>query len=81
LQNWLNSIYGGALLAQIGELSFVIAATAYYRDVIQEYTYQLSIATISITLLLSPFWILMTKKIVDRFAPKSKIPEIGSFKT
>jgi CPA2 family monovalent cation:H+ antiporter-2 len=80
-KNWLNSIYGGALLAQIGELSFVIAATAYYRDVIQEYTYQLSIATISITLLLSPFWILMTKKIVDRFAPKSKIPEIGSFKT
>ena len=75
-RNWRNSVYGGALLAQIGELSFIIAATAYYRDVIGEFTYQLSIATISITLLFSPFWILLTKKIVDRFAPKAKISEI-----
>lgn len=76
---WRNSIYGGALLAQIGELSFIVAATAYYRDVINEFTYQLSIASISITLLLSPFWIMITKKIVDRFAPKPKIDEIGSY--
>ncbi len=77
-KNWLNSIYGGALLAQIGELSFVIAASAYYRGVIQEYIYQLSIATISITLLLSPFWIMLTKQVLDRYAPQSKIPKIGS---
>ena len=76
---WRNSIYGGALLAQIGELSFIVAATAYYRGVIQEYTYQLSIATISITLLFSPFWIIITKKILDKFAPTSKINEIGKF--
>jgi len=78
-RNWRNSVYGGALLAQIGELSFIVAATAYYRDVIDEYTYQLSIATISITLLFSPFWILLTKKIVDRFASKAKIDEIGTY--
>ena len=80
-RQWRSSIYGGALLAQIGELSFIIAATAHYRQVIDDFIYQLSISTISITLLLSPFWILATKKIVGRFAPKAKISEIESFKT
>ncbi len=76
-RNWRNSVYGGALLAQIGELSFIIAASAYYQDVIGEFTYQVSIASISITLLLSPFWIMITKNIVRKFAPKAKFSEIG----
>lgn len=79
-KNWRSSVYGGALLAQIGELSFILATTAYLRNVIDVMIYQLIISTISITLLLSPFWILATKKITEKFAPKSKIPEIGIYK-
>lgn len=79
-KNWRNSIYGGALLAQIGELSFILATTAYLRNVIDVLIYQLIISTISITLLLSPFWILATKKITMKFAPKSKFSEIGTYK-
>lgn len=60
-QNWGNSLYGGALLAQIGELSFIIAATASQSHIISDYGYQLTIITISMTLLLSPFWIGLSK--------------------
>lgn len=63
-RNWKTSLYGGALLAQIGELSFVLASTAFYADIISEYEYQLTIIVIALTLLISPFWIAGTKKIL-----------------
>ena len=63
-RNWRNSIYGGALLAQVGELSFVLAASAFNAQIISDFDYQLSIVVISMTLLISPFWIAATKKLV-----------------
>ena len=63
-RNWKYSIYGGALLAQIGELSFVLAASAFHAQIISDFTYQLTIVIISLTLLISPFWIAITKKAV-----------------
>ena len=63
-RNWRISLYGGALLAQIGELSFVVASTAYYAAIITEFEYQLTIIIIALTLLISPFWIAGTKRIV-----------------
>lgn len=62
--SWRKSLYGGALLAQIGELSFVLIATGYSAGIISEYAYQLTIVIISLTLLLSPFWIATTKRLV-----------------
>ena len=59
--NKRESFYGGALLAQIGELSFVLALTAYQSNVIGEYIYQLTILVISLTLLISPFWIIISR--------------------
>lgn len=56
-----ESFYGGALLAQIGELSFVLALTAYQSNVIGEYIYQLTILVISLTLLISPFWVIISR--------------------
>ena len=61
-RNWKMSLYGGALLAQIGELSFVVASTAFYAEIITDFEYQLTIIVISLTLLISPFWISATKK-------------------
>jgi len=63
-RNWKMSLYGGALLAQIGELSFVVASTAFHSEIITDFEYQLTIIIISLTLLISPFWIAATKKIV-----------------
>jgi K+:H+ antiporter len=63
-KNWKNSMYGGALLAQIGELSFVLIASAFQANIISDFSYQLTIVIISLTLLISPFWIAFTKKII-----------------
>lgn len=63
-RNWKDSLYGGALLAQIGELSFLIASTAYYGGIIQDYGYKTSILVISLTLLISPIYISTTRKLI-----------------
>lgn len=65
-RNWGNSIYGGALLAQVGELGFVLVASALASNIISDYTYQLTIIVISLTLLISPFWIAVTKQIIGK---------------
>jgi CPA2 family monovalent cation:H+ antiporter-2 len=63
-ESWSDSMYTGAILAQIGEFSFILGATAYFIGLISDYTYQLSISTISITLIISPFWIFLMRKII-----------------
>ncbi len=63
-ESWSDSMYTGAILAQIGEFSFILGATAYFIGLISDYTYQLSISTISITLIISPFWIFLMRKIL-----------------
>jgi CPA2 family monovalent cation:H+ antiporter-2 len=55
--SWRYSFYAGAHLAQIGEFSFVLAAVGVQTALITEFEYQLVIAVISATLLLSPAWI------------------------
>lgn len=60
---WRESIYLGAILSQIGEFSFVLGAIAFGSGIITEYAYQVTLSVISLTLLLSPFWI----KIGSRF--------------
>jgi len=64
--SWGDSIYAGALLAQIGEFAFVLAAVGLHAEVIVETAYQLIIAVISLTLLLSPAWVAITKYILAR---------------
>jgi CPA2 family monovalent cation:H+ antiporter-2 len=48
-ESWSDSMYTGAILAQIGEFSFILGATAYFIGLISDYTYQLIISTISMT--------------------------------
>ena len=61
---WKEAFLGGAYLAQIGELSFLISFTAYQTGIILEYGYKFTISLISLTLLISPFWILLSEKLV-----------------
>jgi monovalent cation:H+ antiporter-2, CPA2 family len=62
--NWKESFYAGALLAQIGEFSFLLGAIAFNAGMVSSYTHQLIIATIALTLLFSPFWIALIKKLM-----------------
>lgn len=58
---WKECIYAGALLSQIGEFSFVLAAVGIQAGIISNYGYQITIAIISVTLLISPPWIMIVK--------------------
>jgi CPA2 family monovalent cation:H+ antiporter-2 len=60
-ENWRDSLYGAALLSQIGEFSFVLAGVGIHATIITEFSYQMTIVVISLTLLLSPLWILSIK--------------------
>ena len=62
--SWKESIFGGSLLAQVGEFSFVLASLGFHSGIIAEFSYQLTIIVISITIFISPFWALLTKKML-----------------
>ncbi len=75
-KDWKITIYVSALLSQIGEFSFILAATGYQSGIIKEYAYQITISTIALTLLFSPLWINLTKKVTNQiyvFAHRKKI--------
>ena len=61
---WKEAFLGGALLAQIGELSFLISASAYSLNIIESYGYKFTISLISLTLIISPFWIKSTERLI-----------------
>lgn len=68
-RDWRNSFYGGAMLAQVGELGFMLLASAYMYGVISDYGYQIAILTISLSLLISPIWIELSKWLAFRKHP------------
>jgi CPA2 family monovalent cation:H+ antiporter-2 len=58
---WRQSFYAGALLAQIGEFSFVLAAVGLQAGLLEAFGYQLAVAVISLSLLASPPWIRLVR--------------------
>ena len=64
--SWAESFYTGALLSQIGEFSFIIGATAYISGIITDFAYQVIVSTISLSLLLSSFWIKMSHRLYEK---------------
>lgn len=67
--NWRNSLFAGALLSQIGEFSFVLAAVGAQANIIAEAGYQLAVAVISISLLFSPVWISLIRILLGAHHP------------
>jgi K+:H+ antiporter len=55
--SWRDSFYSGSLLSQIGEFSFVLAAVGMQAKLISHYGYQLIVAVIALSLIVSPAWI------------------------
>lgn len=73
---WHEAILGGALLAQIGELSFLLSSSAYSLKIMDSFGYKFTISLISLTLLISPFYITSTEKIL-KINQKKKIIKLG----
>jgi CPA2 family monovalent cation:H+ antiporter-2 len=62
--SWRRAGYAGALLSQIGEFSFILAAMAHTEAVIPEDEYRLIVAVIALSLMLSPAWIALCKALL-----------------
>jgi CPA2 family monovalent cation:H+ antiporter-2 len=58
-----HSLYMAALLAQIGEFSFFLALVGRQLSIIGDFAYQMTIVVIAISLLVSPMWIALFKKL------------------
>jgi CPA2 family monovalent cation:H+ antiporter-2 len=62
-ESWKESLLGGAMLAQVGEFSFVILAVGGQSGIVTNYTYQTILALITVTLILSPAWISVFRRL------------------
>ncbi|MGB5397041.1 MAG: cation:proton antiporter [Gammaproteobacteria bacterium] len=65
-ESWRESFYAGALLSQIGEFSFVLAAAGYHAAIITDVGYQYAISVILFSLIFSPGWIALMRKLTRR---------------
>ncbi|GLR15593.1 cation:proton antiporter [Portibacter lacus] len=67
---WREAILGGSILGQIGELSFLISLSAFNLGILARYGYNFTISLISLTMIISPFWVGLT----ELFLKKYKLP-------
>ena len=72
--SWPRSLLAGAMLAQIGEFSFVLAAAGLQAKIITNYAYQTTIAVISISLILSVPWIAFIRRHLGTEPPATDGP-------
>ncbi len=64
--SWKDAIFGGALLGQIGELSFLLCLSALNAGILSRYGYDFTLALISLSLAISPLWIIGTEQIINK---------------
>ena len=62
-QSWNSAFIAGFSIAQIGEFSFVLAAIGLERMIITTDGYKYLVAVIAFTLLLSPIWLGLARKL------------------
>jgi CPA2 family monovalent cation:H+ antiporter-2 len=63
-RDWKQSLYAGSLLAPVGEFSFVLAAIGYQIQALTNFGYQLIIAVIVLSILVSPVLIGSAKRLL-----------------
>jgi CPA2 family monovalent cation:H+ antiporter-2 len=73
-ESWRDSLYGGALLSQIGEFSFVLAAAGYHAAIIDDRDHQFAVAIITLSLMVSPVWITAAKRLLLRRVEPCLLP-------
>ncbi|MEZ6197119.1 MAG: cation:proton antiporter [Planctomycetota bacterium] len=67
-----DAAHGAALLAPIGELSFVLASVGASAGIIGVFAYQATLAMITTTMVLGPLWTLVLTRFVGRPEPVVK---------
>lgn len=64
-----TSLIVGAMLAQVGEFSFVLAAVGLQAGIVSDFAHQCILALIAVTLVLSPAWIALVERLVGGLPP------------
>jgi CPA2 family monovalent cation:H+ antiporter-2 len=62
--SWSNSLYGGALLSQTGELGLLACSIAYKTGIINEGFFKTALAVTGLTLLLSTIWMTVLRRLI-----------------
>lgn len=63
-ESWDMAIVTGGLLSQIGEFSFLLAALGVETGILPQAAYQTILAVIALTLMLSPVWTMMVRRML-----------------
>ena len=79
-ESWRNSIYAGALLSQVGEFSLVICMVAKSQQMVAEFWYQLTLAVISVTMLMTAIWINIIRKFIYRYPGPLQLKKVLTYK-
>jgi len=75
--SWRRAGYAGALLSQIGEFSFILAALAHTGKMLPDADYRMIVAVIAISLVLSPGWIALCKALLKHPEGKPDRPRLS----
>lgn len=62
---WERSFHSGVVMGQVGEFSFILAAMGLSVHVITADGYRLMIAVIALSLLISPMWLMIARRLHD----------------
>jgi CPA2 family monovalent cation:H+ antiporter-2 len=62
---WDRAFHSGVVMAQIGEFSFIIVAAGLAAEIITPEGYRLMIAVIALSLLISPMWLAIARRLHD----------------
>lgn len=79
-ESWRNSIYAGALLSQIGEFSLVLCMVARNQQMVNDFWYQLTLAVVSVTMLMTAIWINIIQRFIYRHPGYLHLIKSFSFK-
>jgi monovalent cation:H+ antiporter-2, CPA2 family len=60
---WDRAFHSGVVMGQVGEFSFIVAATGLAVQAISEDSYRLMIAVIALSLLISPMWLAIARRL------------------
>jgi CPA2 family monovalent cation:H+ antiporter-2 len=73
---WARAFHAGVVMTQIGEFSFVICAAGLASGVLSPDGYRLMIAVIALSLLISPFWLAIARRLHDATIGRFVLPEV-----
>jgi CPA2 family monovalent cation:H+ antiporter-2 len=65
---WAVAFPAGLAMAQIGEFSFILAATGFRNGALDHDSYRLALSVIALTLVISPVWMVSVRRFHDATA-------------